>query len=76
MISCCVIYDHSVLNVTEVASNTQLLRWPLRQGYLETPLCVEWLLARCGFHVVSVCRTTRAEEEAVVAELRTTEDDD
>lgn len=41
----------TVLNVTEVASNVQLLRWPLRQGYLETPLCV-WCGCLVCVHMV------------------------
>lgn len=28
----------TVLNMTEVASNAQLLRWPLNQEYLNPPL--------------------------------------
>lgn len=37
----CSTTTRTVLNVSEVASNVPLLRWPLRQGYLETPLCGE-----------------------------------
>lgn len=62
-----------MLNVSEVASNVPLLRWPLRQGYLETPLCV-WLL--CRLVHTDTFRTTRAGEVPEEEVVRSAEDDD